>query len=141
MEMVLIKYKLLWLALRKQEDTFREVVKAFRKTASLSQAVFLENQGVRGIPAVLDRSKLRPHVRYCSWNIEWMDYFYADDNTFHITNPKNSIKDVHKICSNIASAVLEMDPDVLTILEGPGSLVRMELFNTKYLNGSFDCFG
>ena len=125
--------------MRKQEQTLRDLVKSFGEMAKEAQLPF--QTGSHGIPAVLDRSQLKEHIRYCSWNIEWMDYFFKDDATFHTTNPNADIGDVDLLCKNIGAAVAEMDPDVLTILEGPGNLTRMQLFQKTYLGDVFQCFG
>ena len=94
-----------------------------------------------GIPTILNRDGLREHFRYCSWNIEWMDYFFKDDNTFHTSNSSAGITDVVDLCKRIASAITDINPDVISILEGPSSILRMDLYQKTYLEDSFDCFG
>merc|ERR1712137_303799 len=123
---------------REQEAIFRTIIKKFQESARLTQLAFRDP---RSIPVVLDRTGLENDLRYCSWNIEWMDYFYESDTEFKKTNPSNGISDVHELCSRIGCAIKEISPDVLAILEGPVSLARMELFVTKYLESKYTCFG
>ena len=51
------------------------------------------------------------------------------------------ITDVHELCTGIAGAIDELDPDVLSIEEGPANSARMNEFIDKYLGGRFQCFG
>lgn len=128
----------LYIERKKREDTFRKVVKSFREMAKKQMPL---TGDFRGIPTILDRETMRDHFRFCSWNIEWMDYFFKDDLTFHVSNPKNGISDVNELCTKIALAITDINPDVISILEGPSSILRMDLFQKTYLKDSFECFG
>eukprot|EP00339_Tiarina_fusa_P005659 CAMPEP_0117006954 /NCGR_PEP_ID=MMETSP0472-20121206/7000_1 /TAXON_ID=693140 ORGANISM="Tiarina fusus, Strain LIS" /NCGR_SAMPLE_ID=MMETSP0472 /ASSEMBLY_ACC=CAM_ASM_000603 /LENGTH=279 /DNA_ID=CAMNT_0004708571 /DNA_START=277 /DNA_END=1113 /DNA_ORIENTATION=- len=108
--------------------------------AKHNQALFEEDNEFR-LPVVLHRSELAPSVRYCSWNIQWMDWFFQDDKTILQSNLKQSLTDVPTLCTKIGQAIEEIDPDVLTVLEGPRALKRMKLFQRTFLDNKFDCFG
>mmetsp|Transcript_20255 Transcript_20255/g.51376 ORF Transcript_20255/g.51376 Transcript_20255/m.51376 type:complete len:629 (-) Transcript_20255:126-2012(-) len=81
-------------------------------------------------------------VRILQWNIEWMDYFFKSDTEFYDKeNLSADLTDVPELCSRIGAAILEIDPDVMCIEEGPCSLERMELFNKTYLRDRYTCLG
>jgi hypothetical protein len=87
-------------------------------------------------------------VRIVNWNIEWMnDWFVGGGSVaFRQDNPRRGITDVADLCRRVASVVKSLDPDVLTIEEGPSDIREMELFVETYLidgqgNGLFDIFG
>jgi hypothetical protein len=77
-------------------------------------------------------------LRYVSFNIEWMDYFFKSDTEFHSSNVGADIADVAVLCGNIAFAIRQLAPDLLAIIEGPGSVAKMDLFQRTYLNDEFD---
>ena len=63
-------------------------------------------------------------------------------NVFAKSSPMNpEITDVNELCKRIAHLILEANPDVVSIEEGPSSLSRMEAFNTVYLGARYQCFG
>lgn len=113
-------------------------MKTFRESALSTQGQVCQTES---IPVILERETLREHLRYCNWNIEWMDYFFESETEFKRDNPSCGISDVHDLCTRIGKAIQELNPDVLAILEGPASLARMELFNVTFLQGAFQCFG
>lgn len=87
-------------------------------------------------------------MRIVNWNIEWMnDWFVGKGSVaFRQNNPRRGITDVADLCRRVASVVNNLDPDVLTIEEGPSDIREMELFVETYLidgqgNRLFDIFG
>lgn len=87
-------------------------------------------------------------MRIVNWNIEWMnDWFVGGGNVaFRTDNDRRGITDVADLCRRVAEVVKKLDPDVLTIEEGPSDIREMELFANTYLvdgNGNllFDIFG
>lgn len=87
-------------------------------------------------------------MRIVNWNIEWMnDWFVGRGSVaFRHDNPRRGITDVADLCRRVASVVNNLDPDVLSIEEGPSDIREMELFVGTYLidgqgNRLFDIFG
>jgi exonuclease III len=87
-------------------------------------------------------------MRVVNWNIEWMnDWFVGGGSVaFRQHNPRTGITDVAGLCRRVASVINNLDPDVLTIEEGPSDIREMELFVDTYLiderrNRLFDIFG
>jgi exonuclease III len=87
-------------------------------------------------------------VRIVNWNIEWMnDWFVGGGSVaFCQDNPRRGITDVSDLCRRVASVIDNLNPDVLTIEEGPSDIREMELFAETYLideegNRLFDIFG
>jgi hypothetical protein len=87
-------------------------------------------------------------VRIVNWNIEWMnDWFVGGGSVaFRQDNPRRGITDVADLCRRVASVINNVNPDVLTIEEGPSDIREMELFVETYLidrqgNRLFDIFG
>lgn len=63
-------------------------------------------------------------MRCVQWNIAWMDLMLDDD----------------QLCKRVAKVILDLDPCLVAIQEGPASMDRMTGFVQKYLNG-FLVFG
>jgi exonuclease III len=87
-------------------------------------------------------------VRIVNWNIEWMnDWFVGEGSVaFRQDNRRRGITDVADLCRRVASVINNLNPDVLTIEEGPSDIREMELFVETYLidgqgNRLFDIFG
>ncbi len=87
-------------------------------------------------------------MRIVNWNIEWMnDWFIGGGSVaFRQNNPQKGITDVADLCRRVTSVVNNLDPDVLTIEEGPSDIREMELFVETYLidgqgNTLFDVYG
>jgi hypothetical protein len=78
-------------------------------------------------------------MKIVNWNIEWMnDWFVGYGSVaFRQDNPSRGISDVADLCSRVASVVKNLDPDVLTIEEGPSDIREMELFVETYNQGMF----
>ncbi len=87
-------------------------------------------------------------MRIVNWNIEWMnDWFVGGERVaFRQDNPRRGITNVADLCRRVASVINNLNPDVLTIEEGPSDIREMELFVETYLidgqgNRLFDIFG
>jgi len=87
-------------------------------------------------------------VRIVNWNIEWMnDWFVGGGSVaFRPDNPRRGITDVADLCRRVASVINNLNPDALSIEEGPSDIREMELFVATYLidgqgNRLFDIFG
>ena len=74
-------------------------------------------------------------MRIVDWNIEWMnDWFVGGGNVaFREDNPRKGITDVAALCTRVANVVKGLNPDVLTIQEGPSDIREMALFVENYL--------
>ena len=73
-----------------------------------------------------------------NWNIEWMDIFFKNDQEFEENCERGKVKD---ILEKIAAVIKEIDPDILSIEEGPSSIEKISLFIDNFLNSSFLPFG
>ncbi len=75
-------------------------------------------------------------MRILNWNIEWMnDWFVGGgDVAFRPDNPRRSITDVAELCQRVANVMTNLDPDVLTIVEGPSDIREMILFAETFLS-------
>lgn len=87
-------------------------------------------------------------MRIVNWNIEWMNNWFVGTGSvaFRQNNLGRGVTDVADLCRRVASVVKNLDPDVLTIEEGPSDIREMELFAETYLvdgqgNALFDIFG
>lgn len=86
-------------------------------------------------------------MRIVNWNIEWMnDWFVGGGNVaFREDNLRKGITDVPALCTRVAKIVKGLNPDVLTIQEGPSDIREMALFVEKYFTDNqgeslFDIF-
>jgi hypothetical protein len=98
-----------------------------------------------------------------------MDHLYASDTSFLVTNPGAEIPDgVHSSLSytlvrsptwlspplrphipptvsallvSIAGVIIDIDPDVIAIQEGPANITRMRYFVEVFLSSTYDTFG
>jgi exonuclease III len=87
-------------------------------------------------------------MRIMNWNIEWMnDWFEGGGNVaFRAQNLRAGITDVADLCTRVASVVEALDPDILTVEEGPSDVREMELFVQSFLadpqgQARFEIFG
>jgi exonuclease III len=87
-------------------------------------------------------------MRVVNWNIEWMnDWFVGGGSVaFRKDNPRTGVTDVADLCRRVANVINNLNPDVLTVEEGPSDIREMELFVETYLvdgqrNRLFDIFG
>jgi hypothetical protein len=87
-------------------------------------------------------------MRIVNWNIEWMnDWFVGGGSVaFRENNLSRGITDIDDLCQRVASVVNSLNPDVLTVEEGPSDIREMQLFVDNYLSDQygvarFDIFG
>ena len=60
-------------------------------------------------------------MRLLNWNIEWMNNWFVGGSqvSFRQSAPSHGITDVHDLAGRVAQVINTIDPDVLTIQEGP----------------------
>ncbi|WP_455278753.1 endonuclease/exonuclease/phosphatase family protein [[Eubacterium] cellulosolvens] len=79
-------------------------------------------------------------MKIATFNIEWMNDLFTKDKplfkTKHIHKRYSgpSISDIPELCSRIQKTILQMDPDILGIVEGPKHSSQMEKFVKDYLS-------
>ncbi len=86
-------------------------------------------------------------MRLVNFNIEWMNDWFVGGNqvAFRQNNPGKGIDNVDNLAQRVATLILQADPDVLTVEEGPSDKREMELFVSTYLSEQnqplYDVFG
>ena len=90
-------------------------------------------------------------MKIVNWNIEWMNDWFVGGRQVAFREKlerggKIIIDNVADLCRRVANVIKELDPDVLTVQEGPSDRREMELFVKKYLkdqdnNPMFKVFG
>eukprot|EP00127_Corallochytrium_limacisporum_P003631 Clim_evm19s151 gene=Clim_evmTU19s151 len=92
----------------------------------------------------LEQLDLHPgsKLRVMGWNIEWMAHFFKSDQSaeFAQSNKKVDIDDVGALCTSISGVIMDIDPDVLAIQEGPPRRYQMVSFVKTFLGNAFDVF-
>ncbi len=74
-------------------------------------------------------------MRILNWNIEWMNRWFIGNGevAFRDKHEPSGIRDVDDLCRRVASVIDALNPDVLTIQEGPSDRAEMLLFSDQYL--------
>lgn len=86
-------------------------------------------------------------MRLVNFNTEWMNDWFVGGNTvaFRQKNSVKGIDNVDELAKRVADLILDTDPDVLTVEEGPSDKREMQLFVSTYLSNHgaalFDVFG
>ena len=85
-------------------------------------------------------------MRLMDWNIEWMNNWFVGNGQVAWHNYNSGIANVRALAGRVANVITAVDPDVLTIQEGPSDPREMELFIADCLSGAdgqplFDAFG
>ena len=82
------------------------------------------------------------------WNIEWMNNWFVGGSAvdFRDTHGRTGITDVDDLCRRVADVIKKLEPDVVTIQEGPSDVREMLLFTNGFLINNanqplFDVFG
>jgi hypothetical protein len=102
------------------------------------EACKLGQSSLRTSIAPCTESVVRGKVRFMNWNIEWMSHFFATEGVEILDkNIEAGLNDIPALAGAIAKCILEMDPDVLSIEEGPPSSKQMDLFIATYLQGRY----
>lgn len=76
-------------------------------------------------------------MKLCNWNIEWMNRWFLPDR---VAAAWKSASD-KALGDRVAKVIQSIDPDVVTIQEGPSRLVEMELFVDNCLANKYDIIG
>lgn len=83
-------------------------------------------------------------MRIVNWNIEWMNDWFVGGGVvaFRPDNRRTEITDVADLASRVARVIRLLDPDVLTLEEGPSDIKEIELFVNTFLSADeFILFG
>jgi hypothetical protein len=85
-------------------------------------------------------------MRLMDWNIEWMNNWFIGNGQVQWHNFHTGIANVRALADRVAGVITAIDPDVLTLQEGPSDPREMDLFITNCLsdvNGQplYDIFG
>ena len=72
-------------------------------------------------------------MRLMNWNIEWMNNWFVGNGRVEWRQSHRGIEDVRTLAQRVANVILTIDPDVLTIQEGPSDFREMELFVNDFL--------
>ncbi len=82
-------------------------------------------------------------MRIVNWNIEWMNDWFVGGNhiAFRSANPGKGISNVAALCQRVAGVIGALQPDLLTVQEGPSDRAEMELFVQQHLGGAYQVLG
>jgi hypothetical protein len=87
-------------------------------------------------------------MKIVNWNIEWMNNWFVGYGQveFRQNHLSSGINNVADLCRRVASVIKALNPDVLTLEEGPSDIREMALFTGTYLvddhnDEIFDVFG
>lgn len=72
-------------------------------------------------------------MRLMNWNIEWMNNWFVGNGHVAWRESHSGIANVGDLAQRVANVILAIDPDVLTIQEGPSDPREMELFVNAFL--------
>ena len=82
----------------------------------------------------------RGKVRFMNWNIEWMSHFFSYEGVALLQeNPDCGLSDIPALCTLIGQAIMELNPDLLAIEEGPAHIEQMQLFVSRFLQDRYTC--
>lgn len=73
-------------------------------------------------------------MRIVNWNIEWMNNWFVGNNQVAWRPSHTGIEDVAELAQRVANVIVDLDPDVLLIEEGPSSTAEMDLFLSDFLS-------
>ena len=85
-------------------------------------------------------------MKLMDWNIEWMNNWFVGNGQVALRSSHSGIADVRALAQRVVNVITAIDPDVLTLQEGPSDPREMALFVNDFLpdtNGQplFDAFG
>ncbi len=75
-------------------------------------------------------------MRLMDWNIEWMNNWFVGNGQIGWRISHRGIESVQNLAQRVANVILSIDPDVLTIQEGPSDPREMDLFVDGFLTDS-----
>ena len=73
-------------------------------------------------------------MRIMNWNIQWMNNWFVGRSRVAWRESHNGILSVADLAQRVANIILTIDPDVLTIQEGPSDPREMNLFIRDFLS-------
>ena len=85
-------------------------------------------------------------MRIMNWNIEWMNNWFVGGSQVDWRQSYNGINSVASLAQRVANVITTIDPDVITIQEGPSDPREMALFVGDFLSDQnnqplYDVFG
>jgi endonuclease/exonuclease/phosphatase family metal-dependent hydrolase len=84
------------------------------------------------------------NMKIANWNIEWMNHWFTPDSeqpAFRRSDQIAGVSDVDALAGRVANVIKRMNPDVLTVQEGPSRHSEMALFVGDYLDDSYVVLG
>ena len=72
-------------------------------------------------------------MRVLNWNIEWMNDWFVGNGLVQWRNSHTGIQNVAALADRVAALIRGVDPDLVTIQEGPSDIREMELFVNDHL--------
>lgn len=74
-------------------------------------------------------------ITVASFNIEWMNDWFDEKNTFKPTFEREGhVSNTDETAGRAAAVIRQIDPDILAVQEAPSSIKEMELFIREYLS-------
>ena len=73
-------------------------------------------------------------MRLMDWNIEWMNNWFVGNRRLAWRESHRGIADIEALAERVADVITSVDPDVLTIQEGPSDPREMNLFVDDFLS-------
>lgn len=73
-------------------------------------------------------------MRLMDWNIEWMNNWFVGGGQVAWRQSHTGIADVRALAQRVANVITAVDPDVLTLQEGPSDTEEMSLFLGDFLS-------
>lgn len=83
-------------------------------------------------------------MKIANWNIEWMNRWFTSDSetaAWRSSSQIAGVTDIHDLAQRVAGVITAMDPDVLTIQEGPSRFSELQLFVNGYLGNAYHIVG
>lgn len=77
-------------------------------------------------------------MRILDWNIEWMNNWFVGGSQAAWRISNTGIADVQALAQRVANLIRGLDPDVLTVQEGPSDRDEMQLFIDDFLSDAND---
>lgn len=73
-------------------------------------------------------------MKIMDWNIEWMNNWFVGSGAVEWKPSLSGVDDLGALVGRVANVIKSVDPDVLTIQEGPSDIREMQLFIDDYLS-------
>lgn len=75
-------------------------------------------------------------MKIVNWNIEWMNRWFTGNATPVWGSTELSADAARSVAGRVARVIRALDPDVLSLQEGPSALAEMNLFLQEFLSGT-----